>query len=422
MGNGRKKYIICGKFFDGVHEELLENYGIVVEEDLIQAVGAKLPVPQDAEVIDLSHLTVTPGLIDSHEHFDFAGTETLPTYSIHDSDEMKALNVVYNAIKSLQGGFTTVRHFGCGSNGFGSVDAKRAIDKGMFDASRLFVAPHALGITGGHLDPSQYMRTNPFLSEYLEAHCAGTGNGVDACKRMVRKQVKYGADFIKILATGGFGAPIDNPETHAFDNDELTAIIDTAHGLERYVTAHAYTPEQIQNLVHLGADEITHGSMLDAQTADLMEEKGVTLLCTMTPFEDALQGNTEIMDKMSSYFRKNLERYEAQLRKARTLTVELITSRRVLVGMGADIMNVYQNYEGWYEFKHWRENGIPALRCLVAATSDNAKIIHCEDLGELNVGKFADIAAWSSDILNDPSALSVCDFVMKEGKIVKHLQ
>lgn len=415
-----KKYIICGKFFDGVNEVLQDNVKIIVEDKIIAAVGKDLECPEDAQVIDLSHLTVTPGLIDSHVHFDFVGPNALSTYAILESDEMRTLNTVYCAKKSLEGGFTTIRTAGSAMLGFGQLDAKRAIDRGMFCASRLIVAPHALNISGGHWDFSQHTAANPLLSEIMEKnYYLSVGNGVDACKTMVRKQFKYGADYIKIMAAGGFGSPGDSPVNPQFDDDELKAIVDTTNSFGSYVVAHAYTAEHMEKFINLGVKEIAHGALLKPSTVKLMEEKGSVLVCTLTPYEDVIHNDEEQLALKSVYFRNKLKLHGAQLIESRKLIVDMIMDRKVLVGYGSDIVAVFNNYDCWVEFKSWRDNGIPALRVLVAATSDNAKIIGRPDLGSLEPGKIADVAAWSRDIIEDHEAISVCDFVMKEGTVVK---
>ena len=414
-----KKYIVCGKIFDGINETLEENVNILVEGKYITAVGKNLKRPRDAEIIDLSHLTVTPGLIDAHVHFDFKDTRELSTYAFTDSDEMKTLNTVYCATKSLEGGFTTVRTMGSAFVGFGQIDAKRAIDRGMITASRLIVAPHALNISGGHWDFSQHVATNPFLSELMERAYVSVGNGVDWCKTIVRKQMKYGADFIKIMAAGGFSSPNDSPVNPQFDEEEVKAIVETTNSYGSYVAAHAYTAEAIEKLINLGVHEIEHGSLLKESTAELMEEKGVSFVCTMTPYEDVIQNDQEKLAQKSIYFKEKLRLYGKQLIESREIIKDMIMQRKVLMGYGSDIVAVYNNYDCWIEFKCWRDNGIPALRTLVAATSDNAKIIRRPDLGSIEPGKIADIAGWSSDILEDHEALRICDFVMKEGKIVK---
>ncbi|WP_294379448.1 amidohydrolase family protein, partial [uncultured Clostridium sp.] len=279
------QFIKCGKFFDGINEILKENINILVEDDYILDVGEGVECPENAETIDLSDYTVTPGLIDAHVHFDFIGPTALNTYVFTDSDEMKALNTVYCAQKSLQGGFTTVRTIGSAFNGYGQIDAKRAIDKKMFQASRLVVSPHALDISGGHWDFSTFATSNPFLSEHIENACVATGNGVDFCRTAVRKYVKYGADFVKIMATGGFASPIDNPDEQAFSNDEIKAIIDTAKMFNKPVVAHAYTSELVSNLLDLGISEIEHAALMDEKTAEKLIKSGVPLMATFTPFE-----------------------------------------------------------------------------------------------------------------------------------------
>lgn len=414
-----KKYIICGKFFDGINEVLEEDVKILVEGELIAAVGKDLQCPDDAQTIDLSHLTVTPGLIDSHVHIDFKDSRELTTYTFTDSDEMKTLNTVYCANKTLLGGFTTVRTMGSAFFGFGQMDAKRAIDRGMFPASRLIVAPHALNSSGGHWDFSQYTSSNPFLSEMMEKEYASVGNGVDRCRSMVRKQFKYGADYIKIMAAGGFSSPGDSPVNPQFDDDEVKVIVETTNSFGSYVAAHAYTAESIENLINLGVKEIEHGSLLQESTAKLMEEKGTRFVCTFSPYEDVIQNDEEKLALKSEHFKSKLKIYKDQLINSREIMKQMIMDKKVLIGYGSDIVTVYQNYDNWLEFRCWRDGGIPALRTLVAATSDNAKIIQRPDLGSLEPGKIADIAAWSSDIIEDHEALKVCDFVMKEGKIFK---
>ncbi|MDD4780984.1 MAG: amidohydrolase family protein [Tissierellia bacterium] len=414
-----KKYIICGKFFDGVNEELKENIKIIVEDERIIAVGSDLECPMNAEVIDLSHLTVTPGLIDAHVHFDFIGPTAFSTYAINETDEMKTLNILYCAQKSLEGGFTTVRLVGTGLNSYGAIDMKNAIDKKRFMASRLIVSPHFLGTTGSHGDFSAFASSNPVLSDKIEDSYLTMGNGVDFFKKAVRKEVKYGADFIKIMATGGFASPNDAPDDMQLDNDELRAIIETAKQLHVPVTAHAYTSELIDNLINMGITGVEHGSLIKESTAKLMEEKGVYLVATFMPYEEVVNLDEEKLALKHKPFREKLEKFGEQLRETRKLLVDCIINSNMTIGYGTDIVAVYDNFDCWREFKAWRDNGIPALKTLKAATSVNAKIVERPEIGSLEVGKIADIVGWSRDILNDSEAISACDFVMKEGVVCK---
>ncbi|MDW7669482.1 MAG: amidohydrolase family protein [Bacillota bacterium] len=414
-----KYFIKCGKFFDGKTEKLKDNIQILIESDIIKDVGKELICPADSKVIDLSDLTVTPGLIDAHVHFDFVGPEAFSTYTLNDSDEMKALNILYCAQRALEGGFTTIRVIGTNLNGYGSIDVKKAIDKKMFRGSRLVIAPHLLGTTGGHGDFSSFASSNPLLSDIIEKNMPFTGNGVDFFKEAVRKEVKYGADVIKIMATGGFASPNDAPDDKQLDNQELEAIIETAKELNVPVTAHAYTSELIDNLVRMGITGIEHGSLMNKETVELMEEKGVYLVATFMPYEEVVNLDEEKLAKKHKPFREKLEKFGSQLQESRKVLIDSIMNNKMKVGYGTDIVAVYNNYDCWREFKAWRDNGIPALRTLKAATSVNSEIVERKEIGCIEAGKKADIVAWEKDIINDHEAISSCNFVMKDGIIYK---
>ena len=414
-----KQYIICGKFFDGVHQELKENVKILVEDKTIAAVGNNLLKPEDAQIIDLSHLTVTPGLIDSHLHFEFMGF-TFNEFSITDSDEMKTLNLVRNCMIALENGYTTLRTTGTAFLGFGCLDAPRAIDCGMFPAARLIVAPHALGIPGGHWDFSTfYCNTNPRLCEFMEQKYALT-SGADNFKMLVRKQVKYGADFIKIMATGGFASPNDDPAEPQLDDDELRAIINTSHNLGKKVVVHVYGGDVMMRMIGMGIDEIEHGTLMTEEIADMMEKKNIDYVPTIFSLMGDPHAASITHPRPPAYQRK-LAKYAKQLEESRATVVRLIKNEIITIGLGSDIVSNNHNIESWREFQAWRNIGIPALRTLVAATSANAKIVGRSDIGELVPGKLADIAGWRRDVLSDFDALSECSFVMKEGVIYKNL-
>jgi len=417
----KTQYILCGKFFDGVEQALKRGIKILVEGSVIQDVGPDVACPAGAEVIDLSHLTVTPGLIDSHVHFEFAAPSVFNHLAVNDTDETRALATVHNLMKSLQSGFTTVRTTGTSFWGFGMVDAKRAVENGWFPGSRFLVAPHALGISGGHWDFSVFhTNTNPYVSDFLEQRNALT-SGADNFKQLVRRQVKYGADFIKIMAAGGFASPGDDPGDPQLDYDEMRAIIQTARSLSCPTMAHAYTSPVIDTLIELGVDEIEHGTLMQPHTADLMEEHDIFLvptICSLLPPDPEID-MSKVPPKSAAYLRKQ-DKYDAQLKESRETILDIILNRKITVGLGSDFVAIYPNTDSWREFMAWIDIGIPPLRALVAATSANARICGIGDkVGTLKPGMLADIAAWSRDIEHDKRALSQCDFVMKEGFVHK---
>ena len=414
-----KYFIKCGKFFDGVEQVLKKDVKILVEDAYIKEVGEALTCPADAKEIDLSHLTVTPGLIDSHVHYEFAAPSNFNNFAVTDTDEMRALATVYNLMKSLKKGYTTIRTTGTSFQGFGMMDAKRAIERGWFAGARFLVAPHALGCTGGHWDFSIFHgNTNPYVSDFLEQKNA-MASGADAFKQLVRRQVKYGADFIKIMAAGGFSSPGDDPGDPQLDKDELRAIIETARSLSTPVMAHAYTSPVIDMLIELGVNEIAHGTLLKPHTADLMEKHGIGLVPTITsllPIDPEFD-QSKVPPKSDAYIRKQ-EKYAPQLAESRKVVIDIIMNRKIDVGLGSDFVAVYDSTDCWREFMSWVDLGIPPLRALVSATSQNAKICRVADkTGTIKPGMLADIAAWSRDIEKDKRALSQCDFIMKEGVI-----
>jgi len=413
-------YVRCGKLFDGTNETLHEGWNILIEGGIIKEVGPAVACPNGAKVIDLSHLTVTPGLIDAHIHIDFDGKDDYVHSNCYDSDEMKALKMLACAQKTLQGGFTTLRAIGCNLSGYGSVDVKHAIDSGMFTASRLMVAPHCIGTSGCHGDPSSFFSSNPGLSDAHQNRYSGTlGNGADFMKGAVRREIKYGADVIKIMATGGFASPNDSPADIQLDHDEMRAIMETAHQNRKQVTAHAYTAELINELVDVGIDGIEHGSLLDEVSIEKMRQNGTYLVPTFCPYEEVVHMDEKGLNEKPPYFKKKLIEFGPTLRHSRELILEQIEKRELLIGYGTDMVSVHDNYDCWREFTAWRLNGVSALRTLVAATSANAKIIQREELGAIAPGKAADLAAWAGDLLNDPEALRECAFVMKDGCVVK---
>ena len=220
-------YIICGKLYNGIDAEFKEGYKILVKDNKIEAVGREIPQPETAEVVDLSDATVTPGMIDAHMHMDYIDWHTIREEVYTTSEEAKTIAIIRTAQKTLSRGFTTVRHpGGITSNGFGVLDVKRAIEKGYITGSRIVAAPRFLCAAGSHGDLSQGFARNPELSNIVQNLRLSLGAGKDFFVNAVREEIKYGADFIKIMATGGFFTPYDNPSQQQMNDEELKAIME----------------------------------------------------------------------------------------------------------------------------------------------------------------------------------------------------
>ena len=406
--------IICGKLYDGIHDVLQDRQEILVKDKVIVEVGEQVASPEGCQVVDLSHLTVTPGIIDAHVHASFFDWREIDKDAVYYSDAMRALAVSECARRALSGGFTTIRHIGWFQEDY-SLDVKRAIDAGYIEGARMVVAPHFLCAPGSHGDSTQKIATNPKLSRFLESCYPTMGSGAEFFRDAVRHEVKLGADYIKIMATGGFFTPNDSPEDKQLSYDELKAIIETAHSLHTTVTAHAYTSELVTTLAELGIDGIEHASLIDESTAKLLEEKDIYVVPTFCPYDEIVLLDEEKLSQKSPEFQRKLRFYRDNLVESR----EILKNSKLRLGYGTDLVVGYQNYECGREYSAWLRNGMDPFRTLKAATAVNADILGISDMtGTIEPGKYADIAAWRRDLLTDDKALLDCAFVMKEGREV----
>lgn len=409
--------VVCGKLYDGIRDEIRGKSEILIEDGVILEVGEHTVSPTGTRIIDLSGLTVTPGMIDAHVHASFFDWREIPKDTVYYSDGMRALTAAECARKALAGGFTTIRHVGWFREDY-SLDVKRAVDAGFIRGARMIVAPHFLCTPGSHGDPSQSVATNPALSGFLEKQYPTMGSGAEFFRDAVRHEVKIGADFIKIMATGGFFTPNDSPEDKQLSDEEMAAIIETAHALNRTVTAHAYTGDLITTLAELDIDGIEHASLIDKDTIRLLEEKDIYVVPTLCPYDEIVLLDEEKLAEKSPEFQRKLRHYRDRLVESRRMLFE----SSIRFGYGTDLVVGYQNYECGREYSAWLRNGISPYRALRAATAENARILGISDrVGTIEPGKLADLAGWSRDLLTDDKALLDCAFVMKEGVEYPHM-
>lgn len=408
------KLIKCGKLFDGVKESFDENAEILIEGNRIKEVGHQLSFPEGTEIIDLSALTVTPGMIDVHMHFHYGDWHTRTKEVLGASPEYKTLSALYTAQRAMHRGFTSIRQVGMNSfDGFGMIDVKRVIERGYFEGPRLRCCPSYIGSVGSNADQPYDLRTNPWMWEALTNKNPAVCNGADEFQEIVRKYVRYGADFIKLMATGSFMGLNSSPDDFDFSDAEISAIIDTAHRLKKKVTAHAYADAPVRKLVEKGIDGIEHGALVTEETLELMEKKGVYLVPTFDAYEEIFSMDPKELAKKPEHFKERLNRFKPQLFKTR----ELILKSNLKMGYGSDLVTVHQCYENGYEYRSWMRCGINPFKALKAATSVNASIIEIPDIGVIAPGKYADIAGWKRDLLTDENALLDCGFVMKDGVV-----
>lgn len=240
------------------------------------------------------------------------------------------------------------------------------------------------------------------------------GTGADFFREQVRRDIKHGADFIKIIVSGGFSTINDLPDEQQLTDDELQAIFEIANIKGISITAHAYTHNIIEKLIGLGIKCIEHGALMTKETAKLMEEKDVYLVPTFSAYDQIIYQDEDMLNKKPKEFRQKLRDYARELKAGR----EVIIESNIELGYGTDHVSLYQSYESWREYSSYLKSGIDPFRALRAATNVNAKILGIDDIGIIARGKKADIVAWGQDLLTNPEALSKCYFVMKDGRVI----
>lgn len=402
--------IRAGRLIDGTGGEPQRNVVIVIENSLITAVGADVRVPRNAEVIDLSDMTVLPGFIDAHTHLTgpVLGEPGWDNASVRETAADAALRGALHARQTLEAGFTTVRNVG--ARGFADVALRDAINAGRVPGPRMQVAAHALGITGGHCDANGLV---PEL-EAMFGPQTGQADGPEAIRRAIRYQVKFGADVIKICATGGVLSEGDSVGVQQYTAEELRAVVDAARMVERRVAAHAHGNEGIKAAVRAGVNSIEHGSILDDEAIRLMVEHGTYLVPTLMA--------AEAVERMVELGRLTGERADKAMAIAPLMrrSFRAAVSGGVKVALGTDA-GVMAHGRNGHEFTLMVEiGGMSPMQAIVAGTSDAADLLGWSGrLGTIEPGRYADLVGVEGNPLDDIRELEDVDFVMKGGMVVK---
>jgi imidazolonepropionase-like amidohydrolase len=398
--------IKAGRMIDVRNGRVLTNQAILIEGDRIKEVGPAQTVsshaPPAARIIDLSNSTVLPGLIDCHTHLTFDPNHT-GYAGLSISIPREALYGARNAKVTLEAGFTTVRNVGAG--GYSDVALRDAIDAGDVPGPRIDAAGPGIGVTGGHFD-------NSLLAPEFHFSRESIADGVAAVTAKVREEAKYGADVIKISATGGVLSKGDSPQATQFSDEEIRAIVIEAHRLGRKVAAHAHGAAGIKQAVLAGVDSIEHGSFIDDEAIRLMKEKGTYLVPTLY-----------LMDWfVENYQRMRVPEFMVEKAKvvmpAARLNIARAFKAGVKVAFGTDAA-VYPHGLNAREFLVMVKLGMTPMQSIQSATVNAADLLGWSDrVGSIEAGRFADIIAVSGDPLTDVSSLEHVAFVMKGGQII----
>src|SRR5579863_6839815 len=394
--------IRCGAMLDVRKGELIKNVVIVVDGGHI--VGVNVSAPTGADVIDLSRGTCMPGLIDVHDHLTSDPTQ-LGYESLGISVPRQTVTGVKNARLTLRAGFTTVRNVG--ASGYSDVALRDGINAGEIDGPRMFVSGPAIGITGGHCD-------NNLLAPEFKFRDEGVADGPWAVRTKVRENVKYGADLIKVCASGGVLSKGDTPGAPQLTLEELTAIAEEAHKLGRKVAAHAHGTQSIKDAIRAGIDSIEHASLIDDEGIALAKQRGTFLVFDIYNDDFILQEGAKAgMLPESIEKEKNLGKLQrANFRRA------LLGGDRMAFGTDA---GVYPHGDNAKQFALMVEYGMKPLDAMRAATVNAAELLgRSGEIGVVAKDAFADIIAVQGDPRADVKLLENVRFVMKGGVVYKN--
>lgn len=396
--------ITANRLLSGTGDSPVENAVVLVSDGRISAAGsrANIPIPANAQIIDLGKRTLLPGLIDAHVHFYTAGVDSMILRSIEPSPR-KLIRAVGEAARLLQAGFTATRDMGYGD----AVYLKQAIEAGEIPGPRMATPRYMIVQTGGSPDPHWLPRE--FVDQF-DYRCR-LADGIAEVQQAAREQLRGGADFLKIMASGGLGERHGLKDTYHYTLDELKAIVEEGHKLGVRVAAHAIGAPAVKNAVLAGVDTIEHGSYVDDEALDLMAEHDVIFIPTLGIMQAFAAGPAGISrDRAQEVLDEGMAR------------VSQAGDRGIRIAAGTDFGGVPLTKHGnnAIEAELLVEAGLSPTEALTAITLRGAQAMGREaEFGSVEVGKLADLVATGVDPHSDIRALQAVDFVMKGGQVVR---
>jgi imidazolonepropionase-like amidohydrolase len=399
----------AARLFDGTSDSVVANGVVIVQGEKIVAAGANVAIPTDATVIDLGDATLLPGFIDSHVHLT---DESMDNWYLQYFQGLmrqpaeQAILATTFAKKTLDAGFTTVRNVG--ASDYVDIGLRNAINNGWVPGPRMLTAVHAIGATGGHGDGDPIPPARGFQQL---GPIDGVCNGPAECRAAVRYQIKYGADVIKFMPSGGvlsLSDPVDAPE---LSQEEMNAIVEESHHWGRKVAAHCHGDSAAKMAIQAGVDSIEHGSFMKSDTLTMMREKGVYLVPTLLAGEWTGGKADKFPPAIATKAKAALAARTDMFRNALKLGVK--------IAFGTDSA-VSPHGLNAKEFALMTGLGMSPAAALRSATSVAAALLGVDDrLGTLAAGKIADVIAVPGNPLGDITATERVSFVMKQGVIYK---
>jgi imidazolonepropionase-like amidohydrolase len=396
----------CGKLLDVRNGRMLSDQVVVFDDSgTVTAVGpASSTKPQAGNAVDLSNATCLPGLIDVHTHITFDPTAN-GYQGLGISIPRQTITGAKNARVTLRAGFTTIRNVG--ADGFTDVAVRDGINDGEIEGPRMLVSGPLLGITGGHCD-------NNLLPYEFHFKAEGVADGPWAARAKVREVIKYGADVIKICASGGVLSKGDQPGTPQYTLEEMQAIAEEAHKLGRKVAAHAHGTQSIKDAIRAGIDTIEHSSLIDDEGIALAKQHGTYLDFDIYNDDYILQEGIK-----AGMLPESIEK-EKKLGRLQRENFRKAFEAGCKMGFATDA-GVYPHGDNAKQFAKMVEWGMQPMDAIRAATINSADAIGwATKVGSLEPGFYADLIAVSGDPLGDVRVLESVKFVMKGGVVARN--